>query len=288
MSSSQAAGIQSMKVPDYGLGLSHRGGGDFRGAVRHSIACGVRLFDTASRYGTEAVLGEVLAEANLARDEFFVSTKLWPDHAGDPASALRASLGRLGLDSVDLYLVHWPGIPPRGGETPSQARLRVWRDMEKLQEAGLARAVGVSNFQARHLADLCDEVRDGDAGEIAGGIPVAVNQLEFNPLHQQRSLVRACCERGVRLMGYSPLAKGAVLEHPEVRRVAKASGCTAAQAAIAWSVQRGAVTIPKSTKPQHIEQNLAGAGMTLPEEALRALDALDCGYRCTWDPTNVP
>jgi 2,5-diketo-D-gluconate reductase B len=118
-------------------------------------------------------------------------------------------------------------------------------------------------------------------------VPISINQIEFNPLQQQRTLVQYCRERNIQVMGYSPLAKGAVLRSPEVRAVAAECGCTPAQAAIAWSLGRGAVTIPKATKPAHIDSNLEAVRLRLPDTALARLDTLHCDYRCTWDSRRV-
>ncbi len=278
-------------MPCLGLGMSHNGGGDFAVAVRSALAAGVRAFDTATRYGTEHVLGEeitqALGEGHVARrSDVFITTKLWPGDAQNVSAALRSSLEKLQVEYVDLYLVHWPGLTTEHWDesAPAKARQAVWRDMERQLDAGRCRSIGVSNWLERHLQDILID----EAKEISGIVP-DINQIEHSPIQRQSDLIRFCRDRGIRACGYSPFEKGAALRVPEIISAARKCGCTPAELIIQWSLSRDVICTAKSTSPDHIHETFVRSFThDIPENALAALDNLDVNYRCTWDPTSVP
>lgn len=255
-------------IPRVGLGVFRTpGGGATRAAVEAALAAGYRHVDTASVYGNEQEVGEALRASGLRRDELFVTTKLWNADQGRDAArrAFDASLARLGLDAVDLYLLHWP-VPG--------LRLESWRALEALHAEGRARAIGVSNFMVRHLEELA----------AAAATPPAVNQIEVSPFHQQREVRAWCRAHGVVVEAYSPLTKGLRLGHPVVAEVARAAGATPAQVLLRWGLQRGLVVLPKSARPERLRENLAALDGALDEAALQRLDGLDEGLATGWDP----
>jgi diketogulonate reductase-like aldo/keto reductase len=265
-------------MPIYGLGLSHNGGFS-ADAVGVSLQLGVPMLDTAKRYGNEQSVGEVLHEL---RKSAFLTTKLWPGDASDVTSACASSCKRLGVDVLDLYLVHWPGTmggPPEGGRSAKEFRQRTWRQMELQLESGRCKAIGVSNFLERHLDDLM---------ETASVMP-HVNQIEFNPFQFPAQLQRYCIDNRIQVEGYCPLAKGgSSLGDPTVARIAAKHNCEPAQILIRWSLQHQVITIPKSTSDAHIRSNLGAFNIQLDADDMSTLDGLNCDLRVTWDPTDVP
>lgn len=259
-----------VEMPILGLGVWQTGAGaETRGAVKAAIAAGYRLVDTARVYQNEADVGAAIRDSGVARERIFVTTKLWnSDHGYD--RTLRAcdqSLARLGLEQIDLYLVHWP----------APGRRETWRAMERLLADGKARAIGVSNYTIRHLEELLGECR----------IAPAVNQVEFSPFLFQRALLEFCRARHIQLEAYGPLVRGQRMGHPELVRVAEKHGRTPAQVLIRWAIQHELVAIPKSARPARIAENGDVFGFALDAEDLRALDALDEGLRTCWDPTDA-
>lgn len=268
-------------MPMYGLGLSHNGGGDYSKAIDVSLNKGVRLFDTASRYRTEEILGERIQNAFgdsvlNSLNEAFVTTKLWPGDCEDVAGACAASLNRLGRDCIDLYLIHWPGLSNESS-IASRVRQDTWRQMECLLESGKCRAIGVSNFLETHLHDL----------EETWSVCPQVNQIELNPLQYRKNLLQCCCDMNIQVEGYCPLGKGALLSNRNINTMAEKYHCTAAQLCIAWSLHHDVVTIPKSTSRNHIISNLDAVSLTIREDDMAFLDSLDSDLRCTWNPVNV-
>jgi diketogulonate reductase-like aldo/keto reductase len=270
-------------MPMYGLGLSHNGGGNFSDAIDFSLQEGVRLFDTAARYGTESVLGDRIQNAVQegvlsSSSDVFVTTKLWHKDCGDIAGACAASLEKLKVDSIDLYLVHWPGSSSTDSSNiAQQARIDTWREMEKLVENGSCRAIGVSNFLESHLHELEDH----------WSVCPQVNQFEFNPLQHRKELVELCCDMNIQVEGYCPLGKGSVLQSTDIMSMAEKNNITPAQLCIAWSLQHKVVTIPKSTSREHIISNMQALAIQLDSTDMAILDSLDQNLRCTWDPSNV-
>jgi diketogulonate reductase-like aldo/keto reductase len=259
-------------MPRFGLGVYRAKPGDeTRRAVLAALESGYRLIDTAKYYHNEADVGRALRESGLAREGVFVTTKLANmDHGFDRArKACRESLDKLGLEYLDLYLVHWPVEVVRG---------ETWAAFEDLLDEGLCRAIGVSNYTVRHLDELL---------EFAGVVP-AVNQVEFSPFLNQRDLLARCRQAGIQLEAYSPLTKGTRFDHPEVRRISARHGRTPAQVLLRWGLQHDLVVIPKSSRPDRIRENAAVFDFELGAGDMAALDGLDEGLRTSWDPTDVP
>ena len=240
-----ALGFGTWLIPD---------GDPVRMAVGAALEAGYRHIDTAQGYGNEAGVGRALADSGLARDDVFITTKFNPG-ARDAEEEAKRSLERLGVERVDLYLVHWP----LGGPT------RAWPGMERALEAGLTRAVGVSNFDANELDTVSKGTRT----------PPVVNQIQLTPFHHRRALVDACASHGVAVEAYSPLTRGEDLGHPVVRDLAGRYQRTPAQVLLRWGIQRGFVVIPKSVTPERIAGNARIFDFALDEDAMAALDALD-------------
>ncbi|MGF1466458.1 MAG: aldo/keto reductase [Sandaracinaceae bacterium] len=259
-------------MPRLGLGVFRAGPGDAtRNAVGWALERGYRHIDTARIYRNEQDVGAALASSPVPRGEVFITTKLWNDDQGYDA-ALRAidrSLAALGVDSVDLYLMHWP-VPER--------RLESWRAMERAFEDGRARAIGVSNFVRRHLDELAAHAN----------VSPAVNQIELHPFGQQRDAVERCRELGVVVEAYSPVTKGRRLDDRRLTAVAQEVGRTPAQVLIRWSLQKGYVAIPKSSDRARIDENASVFDFALDDDRMARLDALEEGLHLAWDPTDVP
>jgi diketogulonate reductase-like aldo/keto reductase len=244
-----------LAMPLLGLGVWQVAeGAQTRRAVGWALEAGYRHIDTAQAYGNERSVGEALRSSGVPREDVVLTTKFRPGRR-DPERELEASLQRLGVDQVDLYLVHWP----RGGPT------RAWEGMERAARHGLARAVGVSNFSAAEL----------DAVVAAAAIAPAVNQVQFSPFQFRRRLLDACRRHGVVLEAYSPLTRGRNLAHPTIARIASRLGRTPAQVLLRWAIQRGIPVIPKSVRRERIAENARVFDFTLGEDDLAALDALD-------------
>jgi diketogulonate reductase-like aldo/keto reductase len=259
-------------MPVLGLGVWQSAPGEeTHRAVAEALKAGYRHVDTARAYRNEGDVGAAVRESGIPRAEVFVTTKLWnADHGYDKAlRAIDRSLESLGMEQVDLYLVHWP---------VEGLRRDTWRAMEKILADGKARAVGVSNYTIRHL------------DELLGGAKVApmVNQVEFNPFLFQRELLAHCRKHGIQLEAYGPLVRAHKMEHPVLQRIARKHGKTPAQVLLRWGIQHDLVVIPKSVRPERIRENADLFGFALDEEDVAALDGLNEGYRTSWDPTGVP
>lgn len=261
-----------VEMPVFGLGVWQSAAGEeTHGAVAEALRAGYRLVDTASAYRNEADVGAAVRESGLPRDDVFVTTKLWnADHGYDRTlRAIDASLARLGLERVDLYLVHWP---------VEGLRAESWRAMERIRADGKARAIGVSNYTIRHLDELLSRA----------AVPPAVNQVELSPFLQQRELRAYCARHGIQVEAYGPLVRGQRMDHPAVVGIARRHRSTPAQVLLRWGLQHGLVVIPKSVRPERIRENAGALGFALAAEEMAALDGLDEGYRTCWDPTDVP
>jgi 2,5-diketo-D-gluconate reductase A len=245
------------EIPLLGLGVWQvPDGQETENAVRWALELGYRHIDTAQAYGNEESVGRALAASGVPRDEVFVATKFYPRaRSRDPEAEIERSLRRLGLDHVDLYLIHWP----EGGPTWA------WPGMQRAHERGLARSIGISNFDVGEIDALLAEA------EVR---PVA-NQVQFSPFKYRRALLRACEERDIVLEAYSPLTTGRKLDDERVAAIASRLGRTPAQVLLRWAVQRDIPVIPKSTKRERIEENAQIFDFELSEGDLAALDALD-------------
>lgn len=243
------------QMPMLGLGVWQvPDGAQTVNAVRWALELGYRHIDTAQAYGNEESVGRALRDSGIARGEVFITTKFYPGRK-DPVAEAERSLRRLGVDQVDLYLVHWP----RGGP------VWAWPGMERAHELGLARSVGVSNFGAAELHEVI----------AAGTIPPAVNQVEFSALRYRRALLDACRRQNVALEAYSPLGTGRHLSNATVNRVAQRVGRTPAQVLLRWCLQHDVPVIPKSTHRERIAENAQIFDFTLSGEDMADLDALD-------------
>jgi diketogulonate reductase-like aldo/keto reductase len=230
-------------------------------AVRWALDAGYRLIDTAQGYGNEESVGQALRDSGVPRREVFLTTKLWPGpkfqawRRDAPVAAAEQSLRRLGVDQVDLYLVHFP----RGGPTWA------WAGMEQARKLGLARSVGVSNFGTSELKDVI----------AAGTIPPAVNQVQFSALEYRRALLDACRRRNVAVEAYSPLGTGRHLSNETVNRIAQRTGRTPAQVLLRWCLQHGLPVIPKSIQRERIFENAQIFDFALSDDDMGELNALD-------------
>jgi diketogulonate reductase-like aldo/keto reductase len=254
-------GFGTYQIPD--------GGACYR-AVRHALDVGYRHIDTAAFYGNEEDVGRAVRDSGLARADLYVTTKLWNSDQGYD-SALRAferSLKRLGLDYVDLYLVHWPEPGKRADS---------WRALEEIRKRGHCRSIGVSNYTVRHLEELL---------RSAQVMPVN-NQVEFSPFLYQRKLLEFCAAKGISLTAYCPLTHGEKLDHPAIAQIGAKYGKTGAQVLLRWALQHNVVAIPKSARNERIKENAALYDFELDANEMARLDALDEDYRTTWDPTRV-
>jgi diketogulonate reductase-like aldo/keto reductase len=255
-------------IPQVGLGVWQSARGEVtRNAVLAALRAGYRHVDTARIYGNEADVGAAVRDSGVPRQEVFVTTKLWNDDQGyEPAlRAFDKSLAKLGLEYVDLYLIHWPVAGKRKDS---------WRALERLKADGRARHIGVSNFLVPHLQELAAEAKE---------LP-EVNQIEIHPFLQHRETRALCREQGIVVEAYSPLTSGTRIDHRVVHAVAKRIGRTNAQVLLRWGVQHGLVVLPKSTHEHRIIENADLFGFTLDADAMTALDALDEGQATGWDP----
>jgi diketogulonate reductase-like aldo/keto reductase len=243
------------QMPMLGLGVWQvPNGPECVNAIRWALDLGYRHIDTAQAYGNEESVGKALRDSGMPRDQVFITTKFYPRRK-DPVAEAQQSLRRLGVDQVDLYLVHWP----QGGP------LWAWPGMERARELGYARSIGISNFSARELEEVIAE----------GTIPPAVNQVQFSSLQYRRALLDACQRRSVALEAYSPLGTGRHLSNETVNRVAKRVERTPAQVLLRWCLQHDLPVIPKSTHRERIYENAQIFDFVLSKEDMAQLDALD-------------
>ena len=259
-----------VEIPRIGFGVWQVPESEVGAAVTTALEAGYRHVDTARIYGNEAGVGRALAQSEVPRDDVFVTTKVWNDDHGRDATrrAFDASMERLGLDVLDLYLVHWP--------VPAQDRyVETWRTLRELRDEGRVRAVGTCNFHAEHLQRLHDETGEWPC----------LNQVELHPYLQQAELRAFHDRHGIVTESWSPLASGKkVLGDPGVGRIAAAHAATPAQVVIAWHLALDLVVLPKSVTPSRIVENLAAADLTLTGGELAELATLDRGFRTGPDP----
>jgi methylglyoxal/glyoxal reductase len=261
------------RMPMLGLGTFRMDdGAEVEQAVRWALEIGYRHIDTAALYANEEGVGRAIRDSGVPREQVFVTTKVWNDDQRRGPEAVRkafeTSRRKLGLEYVDLYLLHWPVT----GKSP-----QAWRVLEDLHSAGLARAIGVSNFLVHHLENLL---------ATAGTIPM-VNQVEHHPRLQQPELLEYCGQKRIRLEAWSPLMKGRVSQIPELREIAEKHGKTPAQVTLRWQLQSGVATIPKSSHRERIEENASIFDFELTEEQMQRIRRLDRGERIGADPDHV-
>jgi 2,5-diketo-D-gluconate reductase A len=259
-----------VSIPQFGLGVFQVPPENTVENVLTAIEAGYRHIDTAKAYGNEAQVGQAIHASGLPREAFFITTKLWNDDHSDGVGALKESLGRLEMEHVDLYLIHWP-VPSK------DLYVQAWKALIEAQQAGLTRAIGVSNFQAPHLRRIIEET----------GVTPAVNQIELHPLLTQHGLRREHADRGIVTEAWSPLAQGAALTEPAVEEIAEAHSRTPGQVVLRWHIQLGNVVFPKSMTPARIEENIDVFDFELSEEEMDRISALDRGHRTGPDPDSL-
>ena len=243
------------RIPLLGLGVWQvPSGPECVNAVRWALELGYRHIDTAQAYGNEESVGQGLRESGVPRGEVFLTTKFYPARK-DPVAEVERSLQRLGVDYVDLYIIHWP----QGGPTWA------WPGMERARELGYARSIGISNFGVAELERLLGTAT----------VPAVVNQVQFSSYEYRKALLRACQRAGVALEAYSPLGTGRHLGSETVGRIARRHGRTPAQVLLRWCIERHIPVIPKSTHRERIAENAQVFDFTLSDRDLEALDALD-------------
>lgn len=259
------------KMPLLGLGVyKATGPNEVETAISYALEAGYRLIDTASVYKNEDGVGRAIRSSSVPRSELFITTKVWntAQRIGNVDGAFERSLDRLGLDYVDLYLVHWP-VPG--------CYLETWRELEKIYQSGRAKAIGVSNFEIHHLKELF---------EISGIVP-AVNQIEYHPLWNQSELCHYCQEHQIAVQAYAPLARGAYLHRDTLIRIGAKYGKNPAQVGLRWMVQKGISVIPKSTRKERITANADIFDFELTDIEMKTIDALDEKFRSSGIPEDM-
>ena len=262
------ASTPGLAIPQLGFGVWEVPDGEVDAAFSRALEAGYRHVDTARIYGNEEGVGRVLASTDVPRDDVFVTTKVWNDDHHDVPAAFDASMRRLGLDVLDLYLIHWPA--------PKQdAYVDAWKAMLTLQEQGRVRSVGVCNFQVAHLQRLLDET----------GVLPSINQVELSPYLQQRELRDFHAEHGIVTEAWSPLAvRAGLLDDPVVTGIAARHGVSPAQVVLRWHVELGNVVLTRSVTPARIEENIDIFGFALDRDDLGAIGGLDRGTRTGPNP----
>jgi len=260
------------KIPVVGLGTwkSEPGETTYK-AVSDSIIAGYQHIDTARAYDNESDVGRAVKDADIAREDLFITTKLWnKDQGYDSAiEACEKSLVRLNCDYIDLYLIHWPLKDKRNDS---------WRAFIDLQERGLCRSIGVSNFTIDHLAEL----------EYKFGIIPVVNQVEFHPYYYQKELLEYCNSKNIVIEAYSPLVHAKRMDEPRLVSISEEIGKTPAQILIRWAIQRAIVVIPKSVDKGRIIENFSVFDFEISDSLMKRLDDLNETFVTCWDPHNPP
>ncbi len=258
-------------LPLAGLGVYRINDDDLmQKTVDAAILSGIRMFDTASFYKNEDILGDALANCSVPRNELFIITKVWntAQRLGDIRGSVERSLDRLSLDYLDLYLIHWP-VPG--------CFVRTWMEMIRLQEEGLIRSIGVSNFERVHLEQLAE----------ASDVRPAVNQFECHPLWRHERLVEYCQQQGIAVQAYAPLAQGLYRSRPILQQIGSHYGKTAVQTGLRWLVQRNISVIPKSVQPDRIRENAEIFDFELTETEMHAIDQMDEHFRSVTVPDDI-
>ncbi len=255
-------GLGMWQVPQGRVGIE---------TVRFALKVGYRLIDTASLYGNEREVGEAIRESGVPREDVFITTKLWnSDHGYDRTlQACERSLKLLGLDCIDLYLIHWP---------VAGARKETWDALVALRGEGKCRSIGVSNYTIRHLRELMSN----------SSVLPSVNQVEFNPFLYQKELLEFCKEKNIAFEAYRPLTKGHRLNHPVLLEIAQKYSRTPAQIMIRWSLQHDLIVIPKSVRPERIIENSRVFDFVISGDDIARLNTLNENLRTDWDPTDEP
>ncbi len=261
-------------IPQLGFGVFKVDPAETERIVAEALAAGYRHIDTAAIYGNEEGVGRAIAASGIPREELFITTKLWNDRqAGDaPHAAIDESLGKLGLDRVDLYLVHWPA--PRNG-----TYVNAWERMVEIRDAGKATSIGVSNHLPEHLEKII----------AATGVTPAVDQIELHPAYQQREVTGFAADHGILIESWGPLGQGKypLFDEAPVAAAAAAHGKTPAQVVLRWHLQQGVIVFPKSSTPERIRENLDVFDFALTDDEQAAITALERGGRVSAHPDEV-
>ena len=262
MNSTQTVTLNNgVEMPRFGLGVyQSQAGSETASAVRAAIQAGYRSIDTAAFYENEQSVGEAIATSGTAREELFITTKVWNSNQGydQTLRAFEDSMGKLNLEYLDLYLIHWP---------VEGAFLETWHALEELYRAKRVRAIGVSNFHAQHLTVLAHH----------SSITPQVNQVELHPYMQQQALREFCAARDIVVEAWSPIARGRAVKDPVLMEIGRAHGKSAVQVTLRWQLQAGIVTIPKSVHEERIIANADIFDFTLTDHEMHAIEALDRG-----------
>jgi diketogulonate reductase-like aldo/keto reductase len=261
------------EIPALGFGTWQLSPDEAYESVINAIKSGYRLIDTAKIYRNEEAVGQAIKDSNIARQDIFVTTKLWNSNQGYESTlkAFDDSLAKLGLDYLDLYLIHWPG---EGKDKRHQS----WRALCELKESGRIKHIGVSNFTITHLEQLL----------AFSNITPAVNQIEFHPFiyKEQKELLDFCHNKGIVFEAYSPLAQGH-LNDDILTLIAKKQGKSSSQVMLRWAVQKGTIPLPRSRNPSHIKENFEIFDFELSDKEMSHIDDLSNDDRQSWDPTNI-
>jgi len=263
---------RKLRHPALGLGVyQSRNGPETENAVLAALKKGYRLVDTARIYGNEESVGSALKKSGVPREQVFVTTKLWnSDHGYDSTiKACNASLKRLGLDYIDLYLIHWP-VPEKRKDT--------WRAFETLQAEGKVRSIGVSNYMVKHLEELLAHAK----------VKPSVNQIELSPYTTRDDVVAFCKKNDILVEAYSPLTQGAKFNDEKLKKLANKYKVTPAQLLLRWGLQDGAAILPKSVNDARIAENANIFGFHISDDDMKLMKTFNESFAQGWDPTNAP
>lgn len=255
----QHVNANGAQIPALGFGTFELEPADAEAMVAHALETGYRHIDTAQAYNNEEAVGRGIAQSGIAREDIFLTTKVWTDHFtdGDLQTSVRNSLDKLGTDYVDLLLLHWPN--------PDVSLKETLGALNDVREQGLARNIGISNFTTHLIDEAVDQA----------GAPLATNQVEYHPFLSQKPVLDKLAEHGMALTAYCPLAQGRVFSEPTLDRIGKAHGKNGGQVALRWLIQHGnVVAIPRSTQPEHVASNFEVFDFELTEEEMREIAQL--------------
>jgi len=269
-----------VKIPVIGFGTWLVKGTAVQNAVKWAIEAGYRHIDTARKYDNERDIGKTLKEINIPRNELFITTKLWYEDHGYQSTidACNASLKRLGLDYLDLYIIHWPGTTLANNDKRNkELRMQTWKAMEQLQSDGKCKAIGVSNYTIDHLKELMANSK----------VKPAVNQVEFHPYLYQKELLEFCKQHDIVIEAYSPLAHGEIVKEKKIQSISSKYNKTPAQLLIRWCIQHNLVVIPKSVSKERIRENINVFDFTISDEDMQILNGMNKNFRSCWDPTDI-
>lgn len=261
-------------IPSLGMGTFRLEGDDACNAVEMALETGYRHIDTAQIYGNEAEVGRAIAGSGIVRSDIFLTTKVWLDNLGEQAfvPSVEDSLAKLRIEAVDLLLIHWPDV---SGKVAMKTYLE---QLAETQRRGLARFIGVSNFTNDQL---------NQAIEVLGEGQILTNQVEVHPYLQNRRVIEHCQSKSIQVTGFMPLAVGKVMNDEVLQTIAASHGVSIAEVVIAWQLQQGLVTIPSSTKREHLATNLEAAHLELSTDEMTRIAGLDRGERIA-DPEFAP